>query len=149
MFKDGDPVLIDVGKATYTRAYFSAQADSISVWNCQSSCHNLPRINGQDQSEGKDFKAKNVSYSFDENRLVFSLDISDAYPKESAVNSWYRTIKLEGGKSLTVIEKYDLNSYVSPSVLYFMTSVKPEMLSEGVIRIGSSILSFSPGILSS
>lgn len=148
LFRDGQPILIDVGKATYTRAYFSGQADSVAVWNRLSSCHNLPRINGLDQLEGKEYQANEVSYYSNDDKAVLSMDISGVYPSEAFVNSWFRTIDFERKGKLIVKENYSLKSFVSPSIIFLMSSEKPELISDGVISIGSSKLRFSSSQLS-
>ena len=74
----------------------------------QSGYHNLPVINGVDQKEGKDFKAKNSTFSANEKTITFSTDIAGAYPENARVKSWIRSYTLNRGKNFVVRDKYEL-----------------------------------------
>ena len=60
VFVDGAPVLVDVGRPTYTSQTFSSRR--YDIWAMQSAFHNLPTVNGQMQKDGRAFAAKNVVY---------------------------------------------------------------------------------------
>ena len=62
VFADGRPVLIDVGVETYTSKTFSAQR--YEIWTMQSAYHNLPKVNGVMQREGREFRATDVKATF-------------------------------------------------------------------------------------
>ncbi len=61
MYYDGKPCLIDLGREEYNAKTFSPHR--YEIWTMQSGFHNLPVINGKDQKEGKNFKAKNTSFT--------------------------------------------------------------------------------------
>ena len=83
----------------------------------QSGYHNLPQINGVDQKDGKDFKAKIVSHKDGQ----LTLDIAGAYPAEAAVKSWKRTVTaMKSGISVT--DDYELSHFIAPTRLMLMTT---------------------------
>jgi hypothetical protein len=82
VYYNGAPVVIDVGRGTYTRKTFSDKR--YEIWfNC-SDYHNTPTINGANQLPGPNYKAANVVYNKNKSFAELSLDISHAYPEQSA-----------------------------------------------------------------
>ena len=100
VYYDGQPVLIDVGRGTYTRKTFSSRR--YDIWYNCSDFHNVPSINGTTQPPGAKFKASNVSYKQDKKFAELSLDISKSYPDTAGVNSWQRSIRLNREKNVEV-----------------------------------------------
>ena len=94
--------------------------------------HNLPRINGVSQHDGKQYAAQVISYKPSQ----LTLDISKAYPKEAKVNYWRRTVKTGNGKRVEVTEDYSLGSYEAPTQLMLMTLTAPQIDNNGIIKLG-------------
>ncbi len=59
VYKDGRPLLIDVGVETYTAKTFSPER--YDIWTMQSAFHNLPTFAGIGQSAGEAFAARDVA----------------------------------------------------------------------------------------
>jgi hypothetical protein len=104
MYINGRPFLIDIGVGTYTKDTFSAKR--YSIWTMQSSYHNLPEFDGYMQKAGSGYRAKDISYHFDEHEAIISMDIAGAYPKEAAVESYKRTVRLDKGGSVFLIDEF-------------------------------------------
>lgn len=100
VYYDGQPVLIDVGRGTYTRKTFSDKR--YEIWYNCSDHHNVPTINGATQPPGANFKASNVAHKQGKNFAELSLNIATSYPEKAAANSWQRTVRLNRGKNVTV-----------------------------------------------
>ena len=130
VYTDGEPLLIDPGVGAYTAKTFSKQR--YEIWTMQSDYHNLPRINGKSQCEGKQYAARVVSYK--PGRLT--LDLADAYPKEAWVRWWKRTVSLQKNRRVEVTEDYSLYDYRAPSQLVFITPVKPVCAKAGEVGLG-------------
>ena len=92
VYADGEPVIIDIGTATYTAQTFSK--DRYKLFNTRSAYHNVPEINGVEQQEGKSFRATRVKYAKSAKQASLTLDISKAYPEEARVKKWIRTLSL-------------------------------------------------------
>jgi hypothetical protein len=108
VYYNGGPVLIDVGRGTYTRKTFSDKR--YDIWfNC-SDYHNTPTINGTNQLPGARYKAENVAYNKGKSFAELSLDISHAYPEQSAATSWQRSIRLNRGKNVVVKDIFKLTN---------------------------------------
>ncbi len=111
MYFDGKPCLIDLGRETYTAKTFGPQR--YEIWTMQSAYHNLPVINGFEQKEGAEFRAKNSSFSATAKTVTFSTDIAGAYLPAANVKSWVRTYTLNRGKNFVISDKYILSSVSS------------------------------------
>ena len=133
VYADGYPALIDVGVETYTAKTFSSRR--YEIWTMQSAYHNLPTINGVMQKNGREYQATDAGYKAGKTKVVFSLDISKAYPGEAKVKSWKRTITLERGKRVTISDKYVLDAVKENLKLTLMSWQKPGLEVEGKIRL--------------
>ena len=108
VFYNGSPLLIDVGRGTYTKRTFSNER--YDIWYNCSDYHNLPTINGKTQPPGRQFQAKDVNYQSSKNNVRFSLDIGNAYPEDAGINSWKRQISFSRGKQVTISDVFDLKT---------------------------------------
>jgi len=106
VFVDGRPFVVDAGKPTYARQTFSA--DRYEIWLMQSAYHNLPTVNGVMQEAGRRYAAKNVQYESNEGYARLRMDIASAYPEEAGVKVWFRTVGLNRGKDIQVIDSFEL-----------------------------------------
>jgi len=136
MYFDGKPCLIDLGREEYTAKTFSPRR--YEIWTMQSGYHNLPVINGIDQKDGAEFKAKNTTFSANGKSAFFSTDIASAYPAKAMVKKWIRTYTLERGKSFMISDKFELarrnDSITSSNLITYckVTQIKPgELKFEG------------------
>ena len=134
MYYDGKPCLIDLGREEYTAKTFSNRR--YEIWTMQSQYHNLPKINGVDQHDGAQYKAKNSFFISDKTKAFFSTDIAGAYPEEAKVKSWIRSYLLKRGQSFTISDKFELtgkNEGLTSSNL--MTYCKVSQLSQGLLKL--------------
>lgn len=138
VFADGEPLLIDPGVGEYTSQTFSK--NRYGIWTMQSQYHNLPQINGTDQHDGKQYAAKLIS----KGTRSLTLDIAGAYPKEAKVKTWLRTASLKGN-TIRIEDSYKLEACECPSRLMFMTPVKPDVSTKGIVRIGTHSLHYPAG----
>lgn len=100
VYYDGQPLLIDVGRGTYTSKTFSGKR--YEIWYNCSEYHNLPTINGKTQPPGINYKSSNMTYKTGDGFTQFAVDIANAYPKDAGVKSWQRTIRLNRGKNVQI-----------------------------------------------
>jgi len=133
LYFDGSPVIIDAGVGDYTAKTFSAQR--YDIWTMQSGYHNLPSINGVMQKPGRNYAAAGVKYAADGEKVNYALEIAGAYPEEAQVNSWVRNYAFARGKGVEISDKYQLKSFVAPSVLTFLSAVEPELIKNGLIGL--------------
>ena len=127
VYADGLPVLIDVGVETYTAKTFSGSR--YEIWTMQSAFHNLPTINGQE------FRAGDVRFEADNKKDSFSLDLSTAYPGEAEILSWERTITLNRGEDVVILDNYQLKEAREFLQMSLMSWFEPELEEEGKIRL--------------
>ncbi|MBT1703772.1 heparinase II/III domain-containing protein [Chryseosolibacter indicus] len=132
VYYDGQPLLIDVGRGTYTRKTFSARR--YEIWYNCSDYHNVPTINGKTQPPGGEFKATNVEYKQGKSFASFSLDISKSYPQEAHVTNFKRTIRLNRSKSVTVEDVINLSA-ANELTEHLMTSYPSEVTKAGEVII--------------
>jgi hypothetical protein len=132
VYFNGQPLLIDVGRGTYTRKTFSDQR--YEIWYNRSDYHNVPTINGETQPAGNKFKATNVAYNRKNSLAEMSLDISKSYPEPAGVKSWQRSIKLNRGKNVEITDVIDL-AQAKEITQHLMTCHPSEILNPGEVTI--------------
>jgi hypothetical protein len=132
VYIDGKPVLVDAGVEGYTAKTFSSKR--YEIWTMQSNYHNLPTINGVQQSPGHEYSAKGVIYKADDQKAELMMDIAKAYPDEANVNSWIRNVIINRGKNITINEVYDLKEANGGIMLNFLTPCNI-LLSDGLITL--------------
>ena len=138
VYVDGQPVLIDAGVETYTAKTFSSKR--YEIWTMQSQYHNLPTINGVQQSPGGTFAARDVSHRADDQMAEITLDIAGAYPEEAGVNTWTRTVTLNRGSDINIVDACDLKGISGDTAIYFLTPCEV-VLHDGKIDLKVSELS--------
>jgi hypothetical protein len=132
VYYDGLPLLIDVGRGTYTRRTFSDQR--YDIWYNRSDHHNAPTINGRTQSPGMEYQASDVAYTSGRSYAQFVLDIAKAYPEDAGINSWQRTVRLNRGKNVVIRDVADLET-ASPVTQHLMISSPAEVVKPGEVVI--------------
>lgn len=94
------PVIIDLGRDTYTSKSFSSQR--FELMNCRSAYHNVPLINGFEQKDGVQYRADKAEHIRENmgDGMVYGiqLDIQKAYPAEAQVKRWNRRLTLDCAK---------------------------------------------------
>jgi hypothetical protein len=133
IYKHGQPFIIDVGVETYTRKTFSRER--YEIWTMNSDFHNLPTINGIKQKNGLQYKSSNVLYRRASDGVVFSLDISGAYPQEAEVASWQRKLVFRRNKSVELNDTYQLLRHRQPVEYNFITPYKPLTTNNGILKL--------------
>ncbi len=135
IYKDAEPLIIDIGAGTYTAQTFNE--DRYKLFNCRSAYHNVPLINGIEQHEGQQYRAKNIKYTNNKKQAVMSLDIAEAYPQEACIDRWQRTIQLIRGKKITITEDYKLSKFRSPTVITLICCGEVKLIGNGMIMINN------------
>ena len=132
LYKNGLPCVIDVGVGTYTEKTFSPRR--YEIWTMQSAWHNLPTFGPHTQKDGAEYKARDVRYVTDETGCSISMELAGAWPVESGVKSYVRSVRFnKSAKTVVVGDQYDGEH---PPVMSLMTSLEP-LVSERGITIGS------------
>ena len=109
VYQNNQPVVIDLGRDTYTSKSFSNQR--FELMNCRSAYHNVPIINGLEQKDGKKYRADKVSHVFNEDVSSLTLNLEKAYTEGAHVDKWQRTIALDREYNwVEVTEQYKLDS---------------------------------------
>ena len=135
VFYDGNPVLIDIGRGTYTRKVFSEER--YDIWFHRSDHHNTPSINGKQQPPGKDYQATDVSYRMRNSNVTLAENIGTAYPDEADINRYARSIRLNRGKNVTVTDVYDLKK-ADQITQHLMTCYPVEEVKPGTLMLDAN-----------
>ncbi len=130
VYKNGKPVLIDVGVETYTAKTFSPER--YDIWTMQSAYHNLPAFGGIQQEAGARFAASRTVADLGARTSTISMDIAGAYPAAAGLASYRRTIRLRKGQAIEIEDDFKGER---DAVLSLMTQEKPVPESDGV-RLG-------------
>ncbi|MBO5994132.1 MAG: heparinase II/III family protein, partial [Firmicutes bacterium] len=142
VYKNGKPLIIDLGVGTYTRETFSDRR--YEIWTMQSQFHNVPTFIKNDtavkihrlgmdaagdyhdsdilmQKDGEAYAARDVKCSMDGNSTLF-MDIAGAYEGDE-VCSYLRTITHRKGEGIEVLDEYEGSA---TALLTLMTYERPE-----------------------
>ena len=133
IYLDGLPMIIDVGVETYTKKTFSPRR--YEIWTMQSAFHNLPTIDGVMQHDGREFAARNVEYTSDDDIAQLKLNIAGAYPAEAGIDHWLRTVRLNRNDAILVIDEFDLNRQASQIQLTLMTACEARIDEPGIVSL--------------
>ena len=129
VFVDGQPVLVDLGAPQYTAKTFSGRRYEIPAM--QSAYHNLPTINGIQQSAGRSYAARAVKHDASDSRAQLTMDIAAAWPATARVASWARTVTLERGKQVSVSDAFELKEVSGNTSLNWITPTPPRVDAPG------------------
>ena len=121
LYKDGRPLLIDVGVETYSKKTFSPQR--YEIWTMQSCWHNLPTFDpdgaAYQQQPGAEFAAKDIAVTGEKDGIT--MDIAPAYGAVPGLGRCRREVRLTD-KGLTL---HDETDYPGTVALTLMSVEKP------------------------
>lgn len=125
VYKNGHPLIIDVGVESYTQKTFSPQR--YEIWTMQSAYHNLPTINGYMQLDGEEYCATDVACDLADRKL--EMELKNAYPAESGLASWKRSVQLLETSEVCITDIFALEqiSETSEVLISIMTYEKPAL----------------------
>ncbi|THU34281.1 heparinase [Niastella caeni] len=132
VYYNGAPVLIDIGRGTYTRKTFGDRR--YNIWYNCSDYHNTPTINGANQPPGPGYKATRVAYNKSKLYAELSLDMAGAYPEQAAATSWQRSVKLNRGKNVVIKDIFVLKK-AGAITEHLMTCYPAEIIKPGELVI--------------
>lgn len=136
LYKNGRPLLVDIGVESYTAKTFSSQR--YEIWTMQSGYHNLPTLRGLDQHAGPDYRAKDVMTSLCEDSASISMELAGAYPFPPGSCSYTRQVCLDKTKHCVTLRD---TTDCTDVVLNFITYDKPEIKNH-VISLGNANICF-------
>ena len=131
IYADGEPVIIDVGSGTYTSKTFSNKR--YEIWYNTSAYHNLPTIDKFEQKDGSLRTATNVVYTDSKSSKQLSMDIQNAYPEETGLEKWNRTITAYDKGSIVVKDNFLIRSDLRTLNQIFMTVCPADITASGKI----------------
>lgn len=100
VYYDGKPLIIDVGRGTYTARTFSNRR--YEIWSNRSEYHNTITVNGQQQPAGRPWRATALEAKMDKKSATLSMELKEAYPVEAGITSARRSIALQRGRGVSV-----------------------------------------------
>jgi len=91
----GESQLIDLGRGTYTRDYFGENRYGLLVNSSRG--HDVPLVNGVEQSNGREFAARVLGHAHSESGDSLELELSGAYPDGAGLVGLRRVASLHRG----------------------------------------------------
>lgn len=132
--RDGRPLIIDVGVGAYTRQTFGP--GRYDMWTMQSSWHNVPEPGGVPQAPGLSHAARAVTAELTAATAALTMDLAPAYPAEAGLRSWRRTLRLDRGRGIVVVEdSWDFSHVPEWVTLHLVTAAEPQHLAPGRLLI--------------
>ncbi len=133
LYKEGKPILIDIGVETYTKQTFSAQR--YSIWTMRSVYHNLSNFPPYEQQAGDEFVSRVDEQTEGQERRI-TMDLTLAYPRGIGLQAYTRTVTHHKGSSIVI--KEHVKGSCSP-VLSLMTVEQP-LVEGSQIHLGKDAL---------
>ncbi|MGB4587809.1 MAG: heparinase II/III family protein [Clostridiaceae bacterium] len=136
VYKNGFPLLIDVGVESYTKTTFSPRR--YEIWTMQSGYHNLMTFNGRGQMDGPNYRASFVDYKLQDDESYIKMELSEAYPEEAGIKSYKRCVRLDktSGEEIMIEDTFILENGNQDTYLSLMTAQLPSG-SEKSIQFGN------------
>lgn len=138
LYIDNNPILIDIGVATYTADTFGP--NRFKLWSMRSDWHNCPSPNSALQHQGLDYSSKECTCTEENGILVFTSDIANCYERAAVCESFLRKIEFDttSATCLRISDTYSLTDRIAPDLEYFITPGKVKKLSETSLLIEST-----------
>ena len=140
IYDDGKPLFIDIGTETYTKFTFDPN-HRYNIWYITSAYHNLPTIGGVKQKNGRAYASSNEV--FDEATSTLSLELKNAYPDTSGINSYVRVASMSD-EGIKIVDTLDLTDEAWVD-FHFMTKDEPVIVGNEV-KVSNRALVFPKGM---
>ena len=140
VYKEGKPVIIDVGVGKYTRDTFGP--NRYTIWTMQSNYHNLALFDGMGEMQGQNYASADEVYSAEDKSI--SMEIGGAYPKSYGINSYKRHVALKDGV-VTITDDISLATEKEIDLI-LMTHRRPEEVDGGLILAEGCHLTYPDGM---
>jgi len=119
----GESLLADLGRPEYDADFFRFSGPRWEYLTARSLGHNVPLVNGVEQSDGEAYSGTVVDRTDGDTRDSFAVDIAGAYPDEAGLSDLRRTFTLDReGPRLTVRDEASFedpdNEFVEVLVSY-------------------------------
>lgn len=134
VYVDNNPILIDVGVATYTADTFGP--NRFKLWSMRSDYHSCAAPNSALQKNGAEYEAKPSSFVRKGSRAVFSADIAPSYP-DSDVRKYLRSIEIEDASvtKLLIKDNFILSSRKASDKEYLITPCEVVKTSDNTLAL--------------
>lgn len=144
VFKDGAPILIDIGNDQYTKLTFSDKRYTLP--SNRSIYHNTLSTDDTEQLPGVQYHAEN--FTVDAASKTASMTLEKAYAPESGITSYRKTTALtESG--VTITNEFTLDKERTAK-LNLILCAKPEPISENAFAVTSdgvrAVIRYTPGL---
>lgn len=123
LYREGRPVLIDIGVGIYTKKTFSPER--YDIWTMQSSWHNLPDFAEQMQHDGAAFASRDVHPDLQEDHAALSMELADAWHASAGLRRFHRKVRLD--KTTGRVEIRDIYDSDGPAVLNLIFAIAPRI----------------------
>ena len=144
--RNGEPVVIDLGRDTYTSQTFGPHRYEMT--NNRSLYHNVPVVNGYEQKNGRQYEGINVDHTYTDSASIMLVDIAKAYPKEAGVKSWVRRLTLDRHFNRVEITEHIImndNQGSNSTDITLMCYGSPRSVQKGRVALaGGAVLVYNP-----
>ncbi len=116
LYKDGRPLLIDVGVETYRAKTFSDRR--YEIWTMQSAYHNVATFGGVMQQAGEPFAATGIEAQLTPPTAIMEMELAGAYPAEATVRSYRRRVQFTKNQSIEITDTFDADRQPELSLMF-------------------------------
>lgn len=136
LYRDAEPVIVDLGSMAYTRKTFSPQRYELLAM--RSIYHNCPTVGNTEQQPGADYCSSEEIYGEDGS---ISMELGKAYPPEAGIVSYRRFVDLSDGVAVL----RDTVELASEDVLDIHFNVMEEpVIGDGIVKLSHGVVMHYP-----
>ncbi len=133
LYRDAEPVLVDLGSMTYTRKTFSPQRYELLCM--RSLYHNTPDVDGCEQLPGREYCSTDEVYGEDGS---IAMNIERAYPADAGMLSYRRYVNLENG--VAILRDTCVLDGERELDIHFNMMAEPELTKAGEVRLPHGVV---------
>lgn len=140
VYKNGLPLLIDIGVESYTKKTFSPKR--YEIWTMQSGFHNLPVIEGLDQKAGAEYKASKTEVFLPDkdgsgDSPCISMNLETAYPLKAPLFYRRKIEFLKKENRIILTDETDAKDVILNFITYEKPAAAGNLLSIGTLAAAS------------
>lgn len=121
LYRNNEPMLIDVGVETYSRKTFSPQR--YEIWTMQSCYHNVLTFGDVVQLPGAEYKAEVKEIILTEQLASITMELAEAYSR-GVLQRYVRKVDFIKGEHICITDTF--SPWIEDTYLTLMTLGKPE-----------------------
>lgn len=140
LYRDGQPFIVDMGVGSYTAKTFSERR--YEILTMRSIAHNIPTIEGIEQSAGPEFAASDVVFNDNGGERTLSMNLAKAYSEKSGIEKLQRVLCLKN-KHISIEDRFTISTPKKIELNFYTPAVVEQRDKHLILRNGGAEIKMS------